>query len=131
MHKLYLIIIILFSSGISHAQNPQGRQGRQGNMRDPAQIANLEKQMILDSITTLNEDQKLIINHIYNDFGEAIKKARTGMEPGNPEGMRDKMMKVREQKDDALKAILTEEQYKKYERIMRARMQQGRKRRNK
>ena len=125
MYKSALFLFVFFYCGISLAQTPQGRQG----MRDPSQMANQEKKLLLDSIESLNEDQKLIIEEIYRDYAESLKKVKANMQTGDREAMRSKMLKVREEKTEALKAILTEDQYQRFETLMRARREQFRNRR--
>lgn len=97
-------------------------QGYGGGMRrDPAQMVAAEKKLLFDSLTTLNGDQKLIIDQIYKDYEQAFSKAVSNADPDNRETMRATMMSIREGKNESIKAILTEEQYKKYEEVLKAR----------
>ena len=91
-----------------------------GNRRDPAEFIAAEKQMVLDSIAGLNDEQKLIIEEIYKDYGNATITARANADPDNREAMRTNMTAIRDEKNESLKAILTEEQYQKYDAIMKA-----------
>lgn len=95
-------------------------QSGEGNRRDPAEFVAAEKQMILDSIAGLNDEQKLIIGEIYKDYGRAISAARANADPNNREAMRTNMTAIRDEKNESLKAILTEEQYQEYDAIMKA-----------
>jgi hypothetical protein len=95
-------------------------QGGEGNRRDPAEFAAAEKQMVLDSIAGLNDEQKLIIAEIYKDYGNAITTARANADPNNREAMRTNMTAIRDEKNESLQAILTEEQYQKYDALMKA-----------
>lgn len=94
-------------------------QSRDGNRRDPAEFAAAEKQIILDSIDGLNDEQKLIIEEIYKDYGKAIAAARDNADPNNREAIRTNMTAIRDEKNDTLKAILTDEQYQKYDAMMK------------
>ena len=105
--------------------------GRQGMRVDPEQMANAEKQLLSDSISGLNEDQKLIIAEIYKDFSGASSKAIKGANPDNREAMRETMMSIRKEKDEALQAILTDEQYSKFQELLDKRREQARNRRRK
>ena len=105
--------------------------GRQGMRVDPEQMANAEKQLLSDSISGLNEDQKLIIDEIYKDFSAASSKAVEGANPDNREAMRETMMSIRKEKDEALQAILTDEQYSKFQELLDKRREQARNRRRK
>ena len=105
--------------------------GRQGMRFDPEQMANAEKQLLSDSISGLNEDQKLIIDEIYKDFSGASSKAIEGANPDNREAMRETMMSIRKEKDEALQAILTDELYSKFQGLLDKRREQARNRRRK
>lgn len=98
-------------------------------MRDPAEMVKREKQMLLDSISGLNDDQKIIIDQIYIDYRQAISDARKDMSPDNREVMRNKIIKIRDEKDEAIKAILTEEQFNQYLAIIKRQQEQRRNRR--
>ena len=99
-------------------------QGGPGNRRSPAEMVAMEKQLVMDSISNLNSDQILIIDQIYKDYEVSLEKARANMNPDNREAMRESMTSIRNGKDEALQAILTEEQYQQYSKIMEARRKQ-------
>lgn len=92
-------------------------------------MAGMEKQLLLDSISGLNDDQKLIINEIYKDFAASTSKAMETRDPNNREAMREKMMNIRKEKDDALKAILTEKQFSDFQKLLERQRAAARKRR--
>jgi hypothetical protein len=130
MRLFFLFAIMTFCSfSISQAQDanpPQQRSQRGG------QFAAMEKQLVLDSLQDLSNDQKLIIESIYTDFEAAINEARAGA-TGDREAMRSTMMGIRDSKNEALQAVLSEEQYKEYEALIvrsRERMQSRRQRNN-
>ena len=105
---------------------PKNLVAQGGEMRrDASKIIEAEKSILTDSLTSLSDDQKLIIDQIYKDFENEFTAARASVEPGNREVMMLTMQKIRESKNESLKAILTEEQYKKFEDIMK-KMRQSR-----
>ena len=110
----FIVLTILFIPIDSFSQSGQG------NRRDPAEFVAAEKQMVLDSIAGLNDAQKLIIAAIYKDYGNAISTARANADPNNREAMRTNITAIRDDKNESLKAILTEEQYQKYDAIMKS-----------
>jgi hypothetical protein len=121
-----VIIIGIFIQPISASA-----QGGQRQRMDPAQMVAAEKQIVLDSITDLNDEQKLIINEIYKDYEESLTTMRASADQGNREEMRAAMTSLRNEKNESLKAILTEPQYLKYDAMMKAireKMGQGRRR---
>ena len=95
-------------------------QGGQRQRMDPAQMVAAEKQIVLDSIDGLNEEQKLILNEIYKDYEKSLTAARASADTGNREEMRAAMTTVRDEKNASLKAILTEDQYLRYDAMMKA-----------
>ena len=95
--------------------------GGGGARRDPSEFVAIEKQIILDSLAGLNEDQRLIIEEIYKDYEKSITTIRANADPDNREAMRTNMTTIRDDKNESLKAILTEEQYQKFDAIMKAR----------
>lgn len=129
--KRYLLFMamLLTSTALLRAQGGQGG----GRQFDPAKMVAAEKQLLLDSIGGLNDDQKLIINAIYNDYEAAFVAARENMDPDNRAAMRESMVKIRDEKNEALQAVLTEEQYKAFDEMLtrrRERAQQRRRGRN-
>lgn len=105
--------------------------GGGGPRRDPSEFVAIEKQIILDSLAGLNEDQKIIIEEIYKDYEKSITTIRANADPDNREAMRTNMTAIRDGKNESLKAILTEEQYQQFDAIMKARRENmGQRRRN-
>ena len=101
-----------------------------GGQFDPSKMVTAEKQLLLDSITGLNDDQKLIIDQIYKDYEAAFTKARESANPDNREAMRENMLQIRGEKTDALQAILTAEQFAHFDKILTERRERARKRRD-
>lgn len=123
--NLFLILIAIAIPTLLLAQGGPGM----GRQFDPAQMVAAEKKLLLDSVQGLNDDQKLIINAIYEDYESAFTKARGNANPDNREAMRESMMKIRDEKSEALQAVLTEEQYKAFDEILKRRREQAQQRR--
>ena len=102
------------------AQEPGGQR------RDPAEMIKKEKAMITDNITTLSDDQKLMIDNVFVDYEASMKKARAE-NSGDIGGMREIMQSVRSEKDEAIKGILDEEQNAQYAELVNKGRQEKRK----
>jgi len=103
---------------------PQALAQAGGGFGDPAERINQQKQVVLDSVRDLSDDQKLIIDQIYADFTEQVVALRNG---GDFMAMREQLPAIAEQRDTAMKDLLTEDQYAQYEAILavgRERMRQ-------
>ena len=112
--KTLLIIMSVFTAQLSIAQ---GFGGQGGQRPDPAQMVKVEKALVLDSITTLSDDQKMLIDMVYEDYSASMKTVFE--EAGeNREGMREKMQAVLTTKDESLEGIFSEEQNTKYKALM-------------
>ena len=125
MRSILLLFIILVSLTSLLAQGGPGM----GRPFDPARMAAAEKQLLLDSINGLNDDQKIIIEAIYEDYASSFSGARENMDPDNRSAMREKMMKIRDEKNEALKAVLTEDQFDRFSEILEKRRMQAQERR--
>ena len=123
--NILLPALMLVISLSAFAQGGPG-MGRQFN---PDAMVAAEKQLLLDSVSGLNDDQKLIIEAIYEDYKAALETARENMDPDNRQAMRENMVKIRDEKGAALKEILTEEQFQAFEDILARRREQMRQRR--
>jgi hypothetical protein len=111
---LFLGLLLLPTESFS-----QGGGG--GPRRDPSELVAMEKQVVLDSLSGINADQKLIIEEIYKDYEKSITTLRDNADPDNREAMRTNMTAIRDGKNESLKAILTEEQYQQFDAIMKVR----------
>jgi len=116
--------IILFSLFTTIASVAYAQQ-------DPTELASREKQMVLDSIPSLTDDQKQLLEFVYTQYGESLKSVREEMQAngGDREAMRGKMQAIRKEKNDGLKDIFNEEQMTTYKAMMekvRENMQQRR-----
>ena len=119
---------IIFSLAATTSMAQGGGPGG-GNRSNPAEMVAKEKQMLLDSIPSINEDQRVILDIIYTDYETEISNQRANANPDNREAMRTQMRTIRDQKNESLKAILTEDQYKKYNALMKSMRNQAGQRR--
>lgn len=76
----------------------------------------------------LNEKQAVDFREIHQEFSEKLREGRKEMNEGkeNRKEVRNKLVKIREEKNEELKKILTQDQYKQYQEIMEKRMRQNR-----
>lgn len=95
-------------------------QGQGGQRPNPAEMVKREKAMILEKITSLSDDQKLILDQVYTDYENSITKLREESS-GNREGMREKMQAIRATKEEALQGLLNEEQNEQYAELKKSR----------
>jgi periplasmic protein CpxP/Spy len=123
--RFYLLLTAMLFAAVVMAQPPQG--GPQGGPMNPEemvkrQTAEMVKDLALDAKQT---EKVTAINKKYADkMGEMFKNAQS-----DREGMRDKMMALRTQKNDELKTVLTAEQYTKYLELEKQRMEKFRQQR--
>ena len=114
MKKNLILLISFLSFTTLFAQSPGGRPPGGG----PETMIAREKQAVLDKITDLNEDQELLLDGIYDEFTVTLKETfQESRESGSREGMREKMQALRSEKDDLIKDVLNEEQFKIYQTI--------------
>lgn len=98
---------------------------------DPDELAKRQTAQLKEKLD-LNADQEKKVHEInlesMKKMGEMREKMRGG---GGFEGMREKMAELREEQNKKMKEVLTDEQWKKYEKYLeerRARMQDRRRR---
>jgi len=109
MKKTLVLLLSLFSLTAMYAQRPGG---------GPETMIAREKQAVLDKITDLSDDQKLLLDGIYDEFALSLRDLFENRTPGGSrEGMREKFRALRTEKDDLIKDVLKEEQYTVYESI--------------
>lgn len=123
-----LLKILTFTScllllAMNVMSQPQG-QGRR-NMEE--RVEN-EKKRVLEKVTDLTDDQKLIFDQIYTEYGQALK-ATIESNQGDFAAIREKMTVVRTEKDEALKEILNEEQLTLYQEVVKQQRQNRQNRR--
>jgi hypothetical protein len=122
MTKIYTLTLFTFifihSYGLVAQGPPSGGRRPPGPPpgMDPSEMFEREKQMILENVEGITEDQELLIDGIYEEyatsFTEIMKEAR---ENRSFEEMRTKREALREEKDLLLKDVLSESQYATYQ----------------
>lgn len=112
MKKISLMILsVMLFTVVSIAQN-------RGNF-DPKEFAKRQTEELTKELS-LNKDQQKKVLELNNQVADKMTAMREDMMSGggDREGMRDKMMKIREDQQKEMKKILTEDQYKKYEKYL-------------
>ena len=115
-----------------NSQEPQQQMGPGGGMGggnfDPAAFVDRQMEELKESLE-LSDDQEKQVREIITAGFETMRSAREGMQDGGDrEAMREKMQQMREEQTTKIKAVLSEEQFTKYEQIQqerRERMRQG------
>lgn len=133
---LLMAMILVFSVScdkIKQKMQPEQQQMSPGGMGgpgnfDPAAFVDRQMEELKTGLQLTDEQEKQVREIIVGGF-ETMQKAREGMqEGGDREAMREKMQKMREEQTAKIKAVLSEEQFAKYEQIQaerRERMRQN------
>lgn len=112
------VAILFLCSLAAVAQPGQGRgqtQGQRGQMMSPEQRKAQMEKMAAD--LDMNEEQKAGFFKLEDEFASKVKALRAENQ-GDPSAMRENMMKLRQERQDGIMALLNEEQKTKYEEIM-------------
>jgi len=134
---LLMAIVMVFSvscnklkqnSQEQQQMGPGGGMGGPGNF-DPAAFVDRQMEELKEGLE-LSDDQEKQVREILTAGSETMRKAREEMQDGGGdfEGMREKMQQMREEQNQKIKAVLSEDQFVKYEQIQkerRERMRQG------
>ena len=134
---LLMAIVMVFSvscnklkqnSQEQQQMGPGGGMGGPGNF-DPAAFVDRQMEELKEGLE-LSDDQEKQVREILTAGSETMRKAREEMQDGggDREAMREKMQQMREEQTVKIKAVLSEEQFVKYEQIQqerRERMRQG------
>ena len=133
---LLMAMILVFSVScdkIKQKMQPEQQQMSPGGMGgagnfDPAAFVDRQMEELKTGLQLTDEQEKQVREIIVGGF-ETMQKAREGMqEGGDREAIREKMQKMREEQTAKIKAVLSEEQFAKYEQIQaerRERMRQN------
>lgn len=106
--------VLLFFTSISICAQPPG--GRPGG--GPEEMIKREKQAVYSKITDLSDDQKLLLDGIYEEFGTTLEDTMKELRESNDrEGRREKMEALRKEKDGLIADVLNEEQFEIYQTI--------------
>ncbi len=125
MKKLgLLLMVVVLGTTISMAQNRSG----QGNY-DPVESAKKQTEVLKKELD-LNKEQEKKVYKVVLDGANKMDKMRKEMQSGggDRDAMRAKFGEMRKEQNKEMKKILTDEQYKKYEKYLeerRARRGQG------
>ena len=126
MKKLgILLMVMVLGTTMSFAQNRGGQRNFDPKERAKETTATLKEKL------DLKKDQEKKVYDLSLESNNKMAEMRKDMQATGRgfEGMRDKMTKMREEQNKKMKAILSEAQYKKYEKYLeeqRTRRGQGR-----
>lgn len=97
---------------------------------DPEQFAKRQTDQLKEELD-LNADQEKKVYEVNLESLKKMSELREKMRGGarGVEGMRDKMMEIREEQNNKMKEILTDEQWTKYEKYLEERRSRMRDRR--
>lgn len=123
MKKIGLLaLVLLFGATIGFAQPRGGERNF-----DPEQMAKRQTER-LDERLELTKDQEEKVYALNLDTGKKMQKMRESND-GDFEGMREQMLELRNKQNAKMKDILTDKQWKEYEKYQeerRERMRDGR-----
>ena len=125
-----LSFIILSASASLFAQGgppPGGRPpgGRRGF--DPDEMIKREKQNVYKVVKDLSDDQKMLLDGIYDEYSLSFKELREeAMQTRDFQTMRPKMQALQSEKHDLVKDVLNEEQFVLYQGLMEKQQRQRR-----
>jgi periplasmic protein CpxP/Spy len=117
MKKLgILLLVLVLGTTISLAQNRDGQRNF-----DPVESAKKQTEQ-LKELLGLKKDQEKKVYEVNLKASKQMAEMRKSMQAsGNREGMREKIGEMREESNKEMKKILTEDQYKKYEKYLEER----------
>lgn len=110
------IVVILFVtiSIDGYTQRPGG--GRPGGNRE--EMIKREKQVLYEKVKDLSNDQKLLVDGIYEEYAITLQEKMKELRQSNDrEGRREKMQALRQEKDNLMADVLNEDQYTIYKSI--------------
>jgi hypothetical protein len=118
--QFLLALAIISLSAISAYAQPPGAGDRMGRM-DPEQRAERQASMMKDSLQ-LTDDLTAEVKAVLLVYTKKMQEARQSSQ-GDWSAMRGTMQTLREEQDEELQALLTAEQWTKWETIRAAMMQ--------
>ena len=123
-HNISLTIMALFVSIQLMAQGGPPPGGGPGGF-DPDEMVKREKQNVYKEITDLSDDQKVLMDGIYDEFSVSFKEIRDEvMKTRDFQNMRPKMEALMKEKDDLVRDVLNEDQFAIYTGIIEDRRKQ-------
>lgn len=114
----FLIVLLLFLVPVSTLA-----QGRRGPMNIEDRVENLKKQL------SLTDEQTAKVKEIMESVVKKMREAREENQ-GDRQAMREAMRKIMSETDDKIMEVLTPEQKKEYEKIIKERNERRRGRGN-
>lgn len=113
--RLIVILTLVVSAGLLQMAFAQGMgQGMRMSPKERAEA--LGKQLALDSLTTAK------VVGVFEKYQKIMTAKREELQ-GDMDGMRAAMTEIRAKQNKEIVALLTEEQAKKYEEILKTQMQ--------
>jgi len=111
---LFVFMVSILVTTISYAQN----RGGQRNF-DPEEIAKRQTEELKETLD-LKKDQEKKVYELNLKNGKKMAEMRQNSD-GDREAMRASFMKLREEQNKEMKKILSDTQYKKYEKYLEER----------
>ena len=109
---LFHVFVLVISLISANAQPGRGGRPPGGGLEE---MLNREKQALYEQVTDLSEDQKLLLDGIYEEFAVTLKETFEEMrQTDDREARREKMRSLRKEKDGLIADVLNEEQYAIY-----------------
>jgi len=119
---LFVSIQLMAQTGPPPGGPPPG--GGPGGF-DPDEMVKREKQNVYKEITDLSDDQKTLLDGIYEEFSVSFKEIRDEvMKTRDFQNMRPKMEALMKEKDDLIRDVLNEDQFAIYNGIVEDRRKQ-------
>ncbi len=115
-----LLMIVLFGTTMLMAQNRDGQR-----RLDPKEMAKKQTEELKEALD-LDEKQETQIYAINLNSAEKMSAMREEMRSsdGDRDSMREKMGKLRNEQNEEMKKVLSEEQYEKYQKYLEERRKQ-------
>jgi|SRR6056297_4011271 len=123
MKKFGIILLSIMLVSLAGIAQPRGQRNI-----DPEQIARRQTDMLKDTLA-LNEEQEQKVYELNLKTGQKMSALRDEIQGSDVGSIRLKMSEIRADQNEKMKEILTQEQWKKYEKYLenrRARWQQRR-----
>ncbi len=121
--RIVLIIALAVMAAIPVLAQPMGGRGPGGF--DPDEMIKREKQNVYKALSDLSDDQKMLMDGIYDEFSMSFKEIREEvMQTRDFQNMRPKMEALRAEKDALIQDVLNQSQYDIYLGLMQDRRRQ-------
>jgi translation elongation factor EF-G len=111
------IIVFVFVLGLTTAIAQPGQGQRDFN---PEEMAKRQTER-LDEELDLSADQEKKVYEINLESGKKMMEIRNASQNGGSDSVREKMGEIREQQNEKMKEVLTESQWKLYEKYLEER----------